>query len=44
MQTVTVDQVYDKIRGLNAKKTPGYDSIPPKLVNVGAHVLCQPLA
>ena len=43
-ETITVEQVYDKLRGLSAKKASGYDSIPPKLVNVGAHVLCQPLA
>ncbi len=35
-QTVTIEQVYDKLRSLNAKKAPGYDYIPPKLVKVVA--------
>jgi len=42
-QTVTVDFMYDKLRGLNAKKACGYDSIPPKLVKVDTNVFCQPL-
>ena len=40
---VSNDQVLDKIRQLNSKKSAGCDNFPPKLIKLGASILCQPL-
>ena len=40
---VTVDHVYKKLKCINVRKSPGHDKIPPKLLKLGAGILCKPI-
>ena len=40
---VSTDDVCKKLRTLNPRKATGHDGIPPKLLKLGAHVICNTL-
>ena len=40
---VSHNDVCKRLEKLKDRKSPGYDNIPPKLVKIGASVLCYPL-
>jgi hypothetical protein len=40
---VSVGDICKRLRQLKTRKSPGYDNIPPKLLKLGANVLCYPL-
>ena len=40
---INEDIVLEKIKNLNIKKSTGWDNIPPKLIKLGATVLCKPV-
>ncbi len=41
---VSQDDVFNILKRLNTKKTTGCDNISPKVLQVGATVICKPLA
>ena len=42
-QNISVEEVHKRLRCLSTKKSTGYDNIPPKLLKIGADVICYPL-
>ena len=40
---VTIDEMYKKLNTINHKKATGFDRLPPKLIKLGAKVLCGPM-
>ena len=42
-EPISSQYVQTKLENLNNKKSPGYDAIPPKMLNKGASILCESL-
>ena len=41
--SVSENQILGKLKMINVKKAAGYDNIPPKLIKIGAEILCTPI-
>ena len=41
--TVTTDEIHDRLKTLNTRKATGHDTIPPKLIKLGAKPLSTPI-
>ena len=37
------NQILGKLKMINVKKAAGYDNIPPKLIKIGAEIVCTPI-
>jgi hypothetical protein len=40
---VNNEDVYHTLKHITSNKAPGCDSMPPKLIKMGASILCQPV-